>query len=252
MAPAAATAATIRWRTDMRCSLRRLAGVRPSSGVLKGGPHAPGATARCRRRCPGNGLAARLVQPGRLKPRNCGVVVHFFLGEPDVDFLLGLGQDPRGVHEVGHRHAVRVRVSPAHMREVAPDGSGRGLVGIGRADHLADAGHGLDAFKNDGNHRAALHELGHRVVDIRAEPFFQIEVMPSGQVGIHPDHLGGNNLQEIVLKSCKNAARKTPGHGIGLKQHKGALDSGVVTHDVPLNARHCANFSSRREQARTA
>src|ERR1700728_4304549 len=72
--------------------------------------------------------------------RDCGVVVHFFLGKPDVYLLLGLGQDARGVHQVRHRHAVRVRVGPAHMREVAPDGAWRCLVGIGRARHLADAG----------------------------------------------------------------------------------------------------------------
>ncbi len=140
------------------------------------------------------------------------------------------------MHQIGHGNAALVGVGLAHVREITADGAGRSLIGVRRADELAGAGNRLDALEDQGDDRAALHELGHRVVDRGPEPVFEVEVMPPGEVGVHPDHLAGNHLEHGIFEAGEHAPDQAPSYGVGLEQHQRPLNSGVVTHDVPLKS----------------
>src|SRR5215469_7073970 len=79
------------------------------------------------------------------------------LGEPDPDLVGGFFGVTRRVHEIRDSNAPVVGVGPAHVREIAADGAGRSLVGVGRADDFADARDRLDALEHHRDHRSALH-----------------------------------------------------------------------------------------------
>ena len=77
-------------------------------------------------------------------------------------------------------------------------------------------------------------KVGHRVVDIGTEPVFKVEIVTPGQIGVHPDHLGGNDLQQGVLEAGKHVSDQASCYGVGLEQHQRALDASDVTHVDPL------------------
>jgi hypothetical protein len=58
--------------------------------------------------------------------------------------------------------------------------------------------------------------------------------MPPGKVGVHPDHLAGDNLEQGILKAHQYAPDYSASHGVGLEQHQRLLNTGVGTHDLPL------------------
>src|SRR6266702_5658546 len=132
------------------------------------------------------------------------VIMQLALGEPDVDLALGVLAVGGRVHQVRDRKLVGVGVRLALVRVVAPDRPRRRLVRVGRADQLADDGDRLDPLEHECEYRAGLHERRYRVVDGRPEALLEIDVMLPVELGVHPDHLEGDDLQQSVLEACQH------------------------------------------------
>jgi hypothetical protein len=145
------------------------------------------------------------------------------LVEPERDLVRGLVLVAGGVHQVRHRLAPRGSRRLGLVREVTADGSWRCLIRVGGADDLPHGEDGVRAFQHERDHRAALHELGRRVVDLRAEPFLQVEVVLAGELRVQRPHLHPDDLELSVFEALQDAPGKPARYGVWLENDERAF-----------------------------